>query len=351
MGKPFVVRKAASPDAKPTQDAEYSRLHRVLRILNLIQNQPGWTSLKLAGQCAVTERTIFRDLQLLEGAGVPCLCEPQTKEYRVRGDFFMKPIDLTLDEALAIIALGGQIGQEDQVPFTQPAARAVEKIRGRLPENLRRELESLNDSMLIRLARRADAGEARDVYAKVRTAIARKRCLRCVYESSEKRYTKRFIFRPYKLWFDQRAWYVVGHHGGHDQVRCMKLGRFVQMEETDITFEIPKGFSLNRHLGNAWRMIRGERTYEVELIFDAKFAENIADTHWHDTQEIDWNDDGSITFHCCVDGLDEIVWWILSMGPHCVVVKPDELRQRVYELASETARAYESKTRGPGSSR
>ncbi len=72
-----------------------------------------------------------------------------------------------------------------------------------------------------------------------------------------------------------------------------------------------KTFSLEDHLGNAWRMICGQKTYEVELLFDADFAENIADTARHKTQKIDWLEDGSIRFRCKVDGLDEIQWWIL----------------------------------------
>lgn len=66
-------------------------------------------------------------------------------------------------------------------------------------------------------------------------------------------------------------------------------------------------------------MIRGKKAYKVELVFDAAFAETISDTHWHRTQQVDWQDDDSIVFRCKVDGLDEIVWWIMSMGPHCTV--------------------------------
>jgi predicted DNA-binding transcriptional regulator YafY len=87
-------------------------------------------------------------------------------------------------------------------------------------------------------------------------------------------------------------------------------------------------------------MIRGDRVYRVELAFDAEFAENIAGTHWHDTQEIEEHEDRSITFRCEVAGLDEIVWWVLSMGPHCVVRRPKELADRVRELASLTAARY-----------
>jgi predicted DNA-binding transcriptional regulator YafY len=74
--------------------------------------------------------------------------------------------------------------------------------------------------------------------------------------------------------------------------------------------------------------------------FDEVFADTIADAHWHSTQEVVWNDDRSITFTCKVDGLYEMVWWTLSMGPHCVVKKPPELAQRVKELAAAVVQKY-----------
>jgi hypothetical protein len=54
------------------------------------------------------------------------------------------------------------------------------------------------------------------------------------------------------------------------------------------------------------------------------FAETIADTHWHSTQQIEWLEDKSIRFQCQVDGLEEIVWWVLSMGPYYQVESPPE---------------------------
>jgi len=72
----------------------------------------------------------------------------------------------------------------------------------------------------------------------------------------------------------------------------------------------------------------------------ASFAQTMADTRWHPTQEIEEHPDGSSTFRCTVDGLDEIVWWVLSMGPHCVVKSPPELAQRVRDLADRTAANY-----------
>ncbi len=115
------------------------------------------------------------------------------------------------------------------------------------------------------------------------------------------------------------------------------------MEVTDEGFTIPKTFALEKHLGNAWRMIRGKKTYEVELWFDPQFADTVSDTHWHRTQEVEWNDDESITFRCKVDGLDEIIWWALSYGPHCVVKQPNELAEQVKALGLAIAENYARK--------
>jgi predicted DNA-binding transcriptional regulator YafY len=38
--------------------------------------------------------------------------------------------------------------------------------------------------------------------------------------------------------------------------------------------------------------------------------------------------------------LEEIVWWVLSMGPHCVVQHPGELAQQVKSLAAVIVAKY-----------
>lgn len=336
MSKSSTKEKTSQPT-----EGEYARLHRILHILQLIQGQNGWDVTALARECRVAPRTIYRDMELLEGAHIPYYFDEQAGGYRVRGDFFMKPIELTLAESLAIIALGEHLGgKTSQIPFMQAAGQAVAKIRSQLPDALRHELQNVDHHLAIRLGQTA-SDEAADVFARVQSALASHHCLDCEYESvGEKSFKGPFTLEPYSLFFSRRSWYVIGRHSGRRQVRCLKLCRFTKVIPTDQTFTMPKGFSLSRHLGNAWWMIRGKKTYQVALRFDADFATTIADTHWHKTQKLTWADDGSLLFQCRVDGLDEIVWWILSMGPHCKVLHPRELADQVRELAVRTATLY-----------
>ena len=49
-----VVQEAPEPDAP-----DYARIHRILKIISLIQGQKGWNAKKLAEECSVVKRQLF----------------------------------------------------------------------------------------------------------------------------------------------------------------------------------------------------------------------------------------------------------------------------------------------------
>lgn len=333
--------------------AKYTRIHRLLRVLTLIQSGPGWGPQRLADECGVTVRTIHRDMDELKGVGVPWRFDQASGGYVIERDFFLPPVHLTIDEALSLAVLCEHVAGQEQIPFLKPAWRALTKLQAQLPDSTRDELADIGQHIAIQTAQAMPPDGVIDVYDKVQGAIAKRSRLRCSYESNAGDDDESFLFDPYVLFFSVRAWYAIGrHHGRGDdgETRCLKLSRFTAIEPTDEDFAIPEDFSLKNHLGNAWRMIRGEPDYDVEILFDAEFANTISETQWHPTQEIELHEDGSATFRCTVAGLDEILWWVLSMGPHCCVVSPTELSHRVQKEARSIQATYDasqSTRRGP----
>src|SRR5258706_7815753 len=93
-----------------------------------------------------------------------------------------------------------------------------------------------------------------------------------------------FEFKPYALWFCQRAWYAVGHHGGRGEIRRLKLSRFTAGRVTDRPFAMPDNFDPRADLGLAWRMIRGDAPHAVAVRFEPDFSDNASETKWHSTQ-------------------------------------------------------------------
>lgn len=254
---------------------------------------------------------------------------------------FLPPVQLTPREALALCLLCGEIAEKEQIPFTRPAWMGLTKLLATLPASARQEAMTAADSVVVQTAAATPPDGHLDVYQRVQRSIATRTALRCRYEAAGRDGDDgEFEFEPYALYFAVRAWYAVGLHNERDGIRTLKLNRFTMVSPTERSFQIPDGFSLDGLLGNAWRMIRGEPDYEVELRFDPQFAETIADTLWHKTQRLEEHEDGSLTFRCTVAGLNEIVWWVLSMGPHCRVIAPEELREQVKNAVRTTADLY-----------
>ncbi len=318
--------------------------------MSVIQGRRGLNAPALAKILETHERTIYRDIDTLNASGVPCHFDEESNGYRVARGFYMPPVELTFEEAMSIVALLEEIGEGSQIPFFGIASRAAEKLRSQLSATVQTSIEPIDGHVHIDLARSADDDSCRDVYDDVRDAIAHRRVLRCVYESargkdeSPSNDQAEFDLHPYALWFCQRAWYVIGHHGGRDAVRQLKLNRFTFVRPTERPLVIPDDFDIRTHLGNAWRMIRGDTSHRIAVRFDAAFADNASETRWHPTQEEEWDHDtGAVTLRFTVDGLDEIVWWILGYGPNITILEPPELIERVRQLAQATAERYTKK--------
>jgi predicted DNA-binding transcriptional regulator YafY len=323
---------------------KYTRVHRLLEIISLVQSQRGWSPKSLAERCETTERNIYRDINQIKEAGIP-IEHDKENGYQINGTFFMPPVRLTFEEALAVSALCEAMADKGAIPFIRPASMAMNKILAQLPFDAREELTERLRTMQLRTTATMDGEGYEDVYDKVQNALLNHSVLKCKYEStSSPDNDEQFMFQPFALFFGTRAWYVVGFHEKRDEIRTLKLSRFIAIEPTSEKYEIPNSFNLDKHLGNAWNMIPSDVDYEIELRFDPPFSQTVSDTRWHSTQEIIWNEDDSCTFTCTVSGLEEIVWWVLSMGPYCKVLKPQELASRVAKLAAETAAVYDTAT-------
>jgi predicted DNA-binding transcriptional regulator YafY len=325
----------------PMESDAARKFHRVMRLLTLIQGRRGWNAPRLAAELEVDERTVYRYLDDLEVMGIPYFFDKETDGYRLRGDFMLPPVQLTPDEALSLSLLCSHIAEREQIPHLRPAWRALNKIEAMLPAVVRSELANAAPAFAIQTAQANPGDGWGDVYECVRAAIGAGRVLRCVYESTstEPGQAEEFDFEPYALFFSVRAWYAIGRHAKRDALRNLKLSRFLRCDLTDRSFQKPE-FSIDDYLGNAWRMMRGDADHEVEIHFDAKFTPTMSDTLWHKTQSIEFNEDGSSIFRCTVSGLDEIVWWVMGMGPHCRVEKPAALREQIADLAQRVSNLY-----------
>jgi proteasome accessory factor B len=126
--------------------------------------------------------------------------------------------------------------------------------------------------------------------------------------------------------FSRRSWYVIGRSAMHREVRTFNVGRIQSLDLLDEEFHVPRGFNIQRYLGNAWHLIPDGPDVDVVVRFSPLVARNVGEVVWHRTQQTTWQEDGSLEFQVRVAGIREISWWILGYGKEAEVVEPESLR-------------------------
>ncbi|MFW6133362.1 MAG: helix-turn-helix transcriptional regulator [Planctomycetota bacterium] len=314
-----------------------SRVYRILRLITILQSRSDCNVDDLAEELGVSRRTVFRDLNMLEMAHIPYYYDPDTSGYRISRHFFLPPVNLTVTEALAMMLLAGRMRSTTHLPLLSEASRAALKLENALPGAIRRDMGTVMDKVSLAAAATSRHEGIDEVFETLTEAITDRRVCRLVYISFHERKQIATDIRPLRLTFRQRAWYVLAHSAVHGQVRTFKLGRIRKLTPTDETFDEPDEVDEQAYFGRAWNMIPEGRCYDVHLHFDPIIAGNVAEVQWHETQRVEWNDDGSAEFRATVDGLGEITWWVLGYGDKVEVVSPEALRRRVAERASRAA--------------
>jgi len=317
------------------------RITRLLKLLQTLQSGQGQNAKGLAGACGVTRRTIFRDLETLKAAGVPLEFDADSQRYMIPTAFFLPPTNLTAAEALSLIAVTSELGADSGLPFLEPARTAALKLESSLPAALRDELRAMTRSIHIRTGPTNPLDGKEAVYQQLIDAIAGRRVVRIEYASLtewEKISTK---LRPYRLMFSRRSWFVIGRSSAHRDVRTFNVGRIDALKPLREKYVIPKSFSLDKYLGNAWNLIPGNGAdHQVVIRFQPLVAQNVAEVVWHQTQELRPLKDGSLEFKAQVSGLSEIAWWVLGYGDQAEVIKPARLRKIVASRVRQMQAMY-----------
>jgi predicted DNA-binding transcriptional regulator YafY len=312
-----------------------------MKILTTLQADKSYAVSDLSKMLGASRRTIFRDLNELQSLGIPYHYDAEAGGYVIEPDFFLPPVDLNLQEALSILMMAHKASEYMQLPFKRSAIIAALKIENNLPAKIRQCCNTVLQNISAKSSKsvaQPSKSSLDKIFAHLEDAILKKRKVQIIYNSLFDGKVIDVELSPYRLFYNHRAWYVLGHCRMHKSVRSFNLNRIKQLKTTNRHFMNCKNFNLNEYLGRAWSMIPEGRLYNIKLQFLPKVANNVAKIQWHSTQKVTFQPDGSAILEFRVDGLGEITWWIIGYGDQVQVLAPRELRKRILETAKNTVK-------------
>lgn len=164
------------------------------------------------------------------------------------------------------------------------------------------------------------------------------RVIRLCYQSF--RHPEPFCFnvRPYCVKYFKQRWYLLGD--SDLGLRIYSLDRFVDMEELEEHFEIPKGFDAEEYFGNYFGVIIGEEPEDVKIRVVPDQVKYFRTLPLHGSQRETVQEDGSSVFSYHIAPTLDFVQEILSHGTDVEVLEPAELRESVADIIAGMASRY-----------
>lgn len=147
-----------------------------------------------------------------------------------------------------------------------------------------------------------------------------------------------FNVRPYCVKYFKQRWYLLGD--SDLGLRIYSLDRFVDMEELEEHFEIPKGFDAEEYFGNYFGVIIGEEPEDVKIRVVPDQVKYFRTLPLHGSQRETVQEDGSSVFSYHIAPTLDFVQEILSHGADVEVLEPIELRESIADNVAGMASRY-----------
>ena len=299
------------------------KIDRLIGILSILLQKDKATMSELAEKFEVSTRTILRDIDALNMAGIPIVSE------RGKGGGFsvMKGyrIDRTLLSSGDMQAILAGLRSLDSVSGTRRYRQLMEKISADSPAVI-----SADDHIIIDLSS-WDKSAVSDKIELIKTAIERNVKISFHYFSPNGESDR--LLEPYHLVFQWSSWYVWGYCAEREDYRMFKLTRMTELaltEENRAEREVP-GYVCDK-----LRHTEGEVEITVKIDESAKWR--IIDEYGADF--LKYNENGEIIVAFTWSDIPAFYRYILSFDDKAEIIEPLEYRREFAELLKKMQKNY-----------
>lgn len=319
-------------------------MERIVTMIRMLsERQFGITAGEMVEKFRVSQRTIYRDLNLLKW--VLPIEEGTTagrRTYRLPPQLKV-PLNFTIPEMMALRLSKNQLRYLEGTPFHNDYNSIFKKIESILPARYDNQLDHFAHTIFVHPEAPKDYHGLDKEIAILQESLRKCKACQFDYISRSRSKSKKYEIHPYGLVSFKRGLYLLAFVPEYDEIRCFALDsrvKGVQLIAKD--YVIPEDFSIEAYTQSAFGIVTGPPE-EVEVEFDREVAANVSERIWHWSQKIEKRKDGRVILRMKVAHSPEVTSWVLSYGPHARVLKPKWLREDVQAELKGALEAYSRK--------
>jgi predicted DNA-binding transcriptional regulator YafY len=319
------------------------RADRLLSLLMLLQSRGKMSARALAEELEVSERTIYRDIEALERAGVPLYAElGREGGYALVDRYRTRLTGLSEGEVRALFMLSVPAPLAE-LGVTQELKAALLKLTAALPPARRSAEDHVRRRFYLDAVDWSHEGGATPHLGTIHRAVWQDQQLALIYHppfATEVAIT----VDPYGLVVKAGTWYLV--YAYRARVRARRVSEFQAVEMLDATFTRPPDFDLEA-FWKAWCGERADRrdVYQVHVRVLAAAWDWLPfylGSRIHEALTAAGPPDarGWITIDLTFENLEAARARLLPLGGAVEVLAPDALRFSMADFGARIAAVY-----------
>jgi len=308
------------------------KLQRLIAILTVLLQKDRVSATTLAEKFEVSVRTIYRDIETLECAGIPIVTHTDVnggvsiiEQYKIDKKLFTDQDISTLLTSLYSVS-----GSIPEAKFNQ----TLEKIKGLIPREHGRVIELTSKQLYIDMTPWSNHPRVSEAMKQIQQSLEESRLIQFSYTPRHGDTAERTA-EPHQLVLKENNWYLRAFCLGRQDFRIFKLRRMENIFVLPQKFE-PREFEDGMTDFKDWK---SDKLTVVELVVDGSLRERALD-YCRDEYMEDL-DDGRIYIKMPFVESEMGYSVLLGMGYKCEVIAPAHIRTEVARRIALMAAVYE----------
>ncbi|UKS25778.1 YafY family transcriptional regulator [Paenibacillus sp. HWE-109] len=306
------------------------KIDRLLAITMLLLNRRRISALELSERFEVSLRTVYRDVEAINQAGIPIASYAGLNGgYEIMDQYRLERQFLSLEELQSIIV--GLKGIRSTVG-DQEVSSLLDKVGALVAKS---EHHSLNDQLVIDMNPWRGGDHEKEKLNTLRAAIKESRQISFQYISSQSEQSVRTA-EPLSIVAKGFGWYLYGYCLLREDFRIFRLSRMKELNVLSQTFERKTETIESLHHG------MGNRDPEslITLVLHAQPNIQAQIEDYFQSQQIDYQSDGSMIVTARQPDEPWLHSLLLGYGPSVRILEPSHLAAAIREKAEKIVQLY-----------
>ena len=306
------------------------QINRLFEMIYILLNKESMTAKAFAEYFEVSPRTIYRDVELLSGAGIPIyMTKGKGGGISLLPDFVLNKTVLTDVEKADILS----------------ALKAVEAVSLEQVSTAVGKLSSMfggagSDWLEVDFSDWANGEEEAAVFSMLKTAILEKKKVEFLYHGGQKKdklvinnneSCEYRIVEPLKLCFKGQSWYLYAYCTLRNDFRFFKLRRMKEVRRLEDEFQRIAPLKL----------FDGSKLFEDKFVtITLKLSKDMAYRVYDEFSQYEILADGSFRVQLSMPKGEWVYHYLATFGEHCEILAPADIRLEIKEKLQKTLKQY-----------